>query len=285
MNKEIIKFIIYLVLLSIIVSILKFINLKYNDNAQLIVAQIINTIYLFTPALAVLIVQKDIKKIMSYFKRINLKYFFYLIFSTLIILPLTLMLVIFIFGNIFDIGCFGKITSSMSESYLFSGVVLPGGVFVKLTILTIISMIITLFCGLLYGLILAIGSEIAWRGFLEANLKFGNFRKNLLVGTLWAIWSMPIILIRNTDFNINYFEVFNVFALCIVLSFYLGNIIKNGGTVLATGMVLGIINYSSITLMVNGGNFDLFGTNGLITVIPIIILYLLSKKFRKMQEN
>lgn len=284
MKKEIVKFILYLILLSIIVSILKFINLKYNDNAQLIVAQIINTIYLFTPALAVLIVQKDIKKIMSYFKRINLKYFFYLIFSTLIILPLTMMLIIFIFGNIFDISCFGKISFYISESYSFSGVVLPGGVFVKLTILTIISMALTLFCGFLYGLILAIGSEVAWRGFLEANLKFGNFRKNLLVGILWAIWSMPIILIRNTDFNINYFEVFNVFALCIVLSFYLGNIIKNGGTVLATGVVLGIINYSSITLMVNGGNFDLFGTNGLITVIPIIILYLLSKKFRKMQE-
>ena len=49
-----------------------------------------------------------------------------------------------------------------------------------------------------YLLITALVEEIAWRGFLLERLPFKKIKSVLFVGTVWAVWHIPMWIIRNS---------------------------------------------------------------------------------------
>lgn len=50
----------------------------------------------------------------------------------------------------------------------------------------------------IYLLITAFVEEIAWRGFLLERLPFKKINRVLFVGAVWAVWHMPMWIIRNS---------------------------------------------------------------------------------------
>ncbi len=58
--------------------------------------------------------------------------------------------------------------------------------------------IASLITSCLYLLITAFVEEIAWRGFLLERLPFKKIGNTLFVGVIWAVWHMPMWIIRNS---------------------------------------------------------------------------------------
>jgi len=55
--------------------------------------------------------------------------------------------------------------------------------------------------GFIRGVVIALGEEIGWRGFLSPILyaRYGFTRGALLTGTAWAVWHFPIMFFSNYD--------------------------------------------------------------------------------------
>ena len=58
--------------------------------------------------------------------------------------------------------------------------------------------VISLLTSCIYLLITAFVEEIAWRGFLLEQLPFKKIKSVLFVGAVWAVWHMPMWIIRNS---------------------------------------------------------------------------------------
>jgi len=58
--------------------------------------------------------------------------------------------------------------------------------------------VISLLTSCIYLLITAFVEEIAWRGFLLERLPFKKIKSVLFVGAVWAVWHMPMWIIRNS---------------------------------------------------------------------------------------
>ena len=78
------------------------------------------------------------------------------------------------------------------DSYCYSFIA-KSDVF-KNTYLTVISLLTS--C--IYLFITAFIEEIAWRGFLLERLPFKKIKSVLFVGAVWAVWHMPMWIIRNS---------------------------------------------------------------------------------------
>jgi membrane protease YdiL (CAAX protease family) len=78
------------------------------------------------------------------------------------------------------------------DSYCYSFIV-KTDVF-KNTYLTII----LLLTSSIYLIITAFVEEIAWRGFLLERLPFKKIKSVLFVGVVWAVWHIPMWIIRNS---------------------------------------------------------------------------------------
>jgi len=60
------------------------------------------------------------------------------------------------------------------------------------------STVISLLTSCIYLLITAFAEEIVWRGFLLERLPFKKIKSVLFVGAVWAVWHMPMWIIRNS---------------------------------------------------------------------------------------
>ena len=60
------------------------------------------------------------------------------------------------------------------------------------------STVISLLTSCIYLLITAFVEEIAWRGFLLERLPFKKIKSVLFVGAVWAVWHLPMWIIRNS---------------------------------------------------------------------------------------
>ena len=98
----------------------------------------------------------------------------------------------------------GKITIK----YILTGVIcMAAGIFASYCYSFIVktdvfkntySTVISLLTSFIYLLITAFAEEIAWRGFLLERLPFKNIKSVLFVGAVWAVWHMPMWIIRNS---------------------------------------------------------------------------------------
>jgi len=75
-------------------------------------------------------------------------------------------------------------------------------------------------------MILGLGVEIGWKGFLQKNIKANFFKKNILIGSIWGIWHIPIILNGHNYHSHAVIGIGVQILLCIVLIFYLSIALK-----------------------------------------------------------
>lgn len=151
-----------------------------------------------------------------------------------------------------------------------------------------ITIVGSLFAGLTINALLALGEEIAWRGFLPRVMPdWGFWKKSLVIGIIWGFWHMPLILMGHNYPDHPIAGVFMMVLLCVVMTpvfLYLRE--KSGSTVVAA-IAHGTLNGSAgISVMyLAGGNDLLCGTTGLVGIIIFVILDLLVYFLKKRQNS
>ena len=109
----------------------------------------------------------------------NIRVYFTRMFSGKITIKYILIGVIYMAVGIFDSYCYSFIV----KTDVFKNIYLTE---------------ISLLSSCIYLLITAFIEEIAWRGFLLERLPFKKIKSVLFVGAVWAVWHIPMWIIRNS---------------------------------------------------------------------------------------
>jgi hypothetical protein len=279
-NAKVFRFSICLLALTLAYGLYR-LMIEDSDNVSLFIRQICNTLYLFTPALAVLIVEKwKIKEIVSSYRLtvsgMNVKRGIQYVLATAFAVPLLILAFTYILGNVSGSTCFGGIITSVSS---FNGIALSGNTCLRIGVLYLISVGFALLCGLSFQLLFALGGEIAWRGFLETHLAFSSVPKTLLTGLFWGIWNIPFIT-GAKDASTFLLSFGTVLLFCIVCSFYFSRALKQTHTLFVPAAMQGVITSLSLTFLTGGDhvNYLLAGTHGLLAVISIACVHVIFTK-------
>ena len=295
------KFFFVLVVLSLLVTIggkyllEKYLNLNISDPVIMEKArvQIIAAMYMFVPAISVLIVEKwKFKKIFTdyriRFKSINIAQSLKYVLATALLLPVLMMLFIYLFGNVLGLRDFGMLIISgedLDPAILRQFPSLFATLSSRLLIVFPLAIISSLFAGCTINLFFALGEEIAWRGFLEKEMFIKRTWKPLLIGIIWGLWHAPLILM---GFNYGEHRIWGILVMvvvCILLAFYFSQALHHSGSLLIPAAMHGIINTTIIFIFVKTGN-PLLGTPvGLTFVLSVVVLIFILWLFRKRTPN
>lgn len=139
---------------------------------------------------------------------------------------------------------------------------------------------------------IAFGGEVGWRGFLYKEIGyFGFWKSNIVIGIIWALWSIPLILIWKFHPQHPGEGIFMVMGFFILISPILSYIRIKAKSVAAPSIICGIIYFcqdSNMAIMfVSGGNDLTVGMTGLAGFIVLavlnIILFIYNNLVLKMQ--
>ncbi|MBR5382661.1 MAG: CPBP family intramembrane metalloprotease, partial [Clostridia bacterium] len=161
------------------------------NNTNRTAGQLVVGAMMFVPALGVLLAGANLKD-MGWKPRIrkNIKTILVAWFSPIILTALGAALYFLIFPGHFDLSG-GYILASTGEE-LFRQMEAQG---ISYPMYVLISMIGAVTYGPFVNMILALGEEIGWRGFLYPQLKtrFGRRKGWILGGVIWGAWHWPLI--------------------------------------------------------------------------------------------
>jgi len=164
--------------------------------------------YVWSPAFAVIIIQKLVYKGSMARYGWNRKHFSLRWILLAMFLPLALCLgtlgLILLLGNVFHLPGFGEVILSRYASFEFScidpaieffwryfEIAMPGEILSLFMTLLVVGLI----AGTSFGLILTVGQEVGWRGFMVAETrKLGFVGANFVIGGLWGLWQLPLAL-------------------------------------------------------------------------------------------
>jgi membrane protease YdiL (CAAX protease family) len=239
---------------------------------------IMGTIYMFVPALSVIIVKKLIfkEKLRSDLQisfKIN-RWFF----AAWLIMPLVA------FGTLGISLLLPNVTYNHEMTGLaerFASMVKPEQVaqmkaqIASLPISPIWLILITgLFAGITVNGLAAFGEELGWRGFLLYQFRNMSFAKaSLLIGAIWGIWHAPLILMGHNYPQHPQIGVLMMTVLCILLTPILIYFTIKSKSVIVAAILHGTMNATSTIsiIPVTGGNDLLVGLPGIAGFIAITI--------------
>lgn len=267
--------------------------LNVNDPAMksAIMLRIIASLYMFVPAISVLIVEKwKFKNVFTNysirFKNINTAQSLKYVLATGLLLPVLMMLFTYLFGNILGLKDFGMVITSNDDIDPVILSQLPA-LFLssRLLIGFLLIAVINMLSGCTINLFFALGEEIAWRGFLEKEMLINKGWKPLVIGIIWGLWHAPLILM---GFNYGEHRVLGIFVMvvvCIVLAFYFSPALHRSGSLLIPAAMHGIFNASSWVfvgpLFIKRGNPLLDSPVGIICALSVVTVIFIFWLFRK----
>ena len=275
MNKTI-KF-----LSSLFVVALLFVIAMFIFENNLITRQLILTLYLFTPLIAIVLIEQKnpVKIFKNYtisFKKLNKQKALCVIGGITLLYPIINLTCIYFLGNILGISQLGEIAIPTGKLSLF-GVNIAENMTVRIFLLYVYYLIFGLIAGLTYNTLFALGSEVAWRGFLSQNMNVGYYKKNIMTGIIWASWYLPIILCNNDGGNVLPIIIVT-YGIYIAFSFLLYNVYRAINSVIISSIVSGIIvSFGGYSIVKGGLNYS----NGIIMIISILILILIFSRYIK----
>jgi membrane protease YdiL (CAAX protease family) len=289
------KFLFILVVLSLLVAgagkflCERYLNVSDFEIEFVTTLGIIGAMYMFVPAISVLIVEKwKFKKIFTdyriRFKNINIAQSLKYVLATAFLLPILIMFFSYLFGNVLGLKDFGILIISSEDldpvicQLPFSS--LLANLSSRLLIVFPLGAILSLFAGCTINLFFALGEEIAWRGFLEKEMIINGAWKPLVIGVIWGLWHAPLILM---GFNYGEHHILGIFVMvvvCIALAFYFSQALHRSGSLLIPAAMHGIINTSLIVVFVKIGN-PLLGPIGMIFALSVATVIFIFRLFRK----
>jgi membrane protease YdiL (CAAX protease family) len=267
--------------------------LKVSDPAakSSIIVGIIASLYMFVPAIAVLIVEKwKFRQIFTdyriRFKGIRIAQSLKYVLATGLLVPVFMMLYTYLFGNVMGLKDFGIVITSNKD---IDPAILSRAptLFLSSRLLVgfLLTAVINILAGCTINLFFALGEEIAWRGFLEKEILAKGAWKPLLIGIIWGLWHAPLILMGH-NYREHYILGIPVMVIvCVTLAFYFSQALHRSGNLLIPAAMHGIINALSLAfsgpLFIKSGNPLLSPPTGLLCVLSVatvILIFRLSGK-------
>ena len=163
----------------------------------------------------------------------------------------------------------------------------------------VISMIACITYAPLANLLLGLGEEVGWRGYLYPALKesYGKAKGWILGGLIWGLWHSPLIVFTGYEYGVNVpgfpFSGVMVFCLfCIACGVILDFLYVKTGAIWAPAIFHGAVNAAAtLGLAVLSPGFDSYrllgpAPNGLVAGLPLLLAaaYLARKWGREGQE-
>lgn len=270
-------------------AIFKTVGWGYNDS---LIFTIFGIVYMFIPALCVVIVEKVIhKEKLNPSLLISFKFNKWFLYAWLI-MPAISFLTLGI-SLLFPGVTYSSDMAGMIERY--ENLLTPEQIEqmkISLKNLPVHPIFLTTVQGLIAGAtinaVVAFGEELGWRGFLLREFKAMHFLKaSLVIGFIWGIWHAPIILMGHNYPQHPAAGVLMMTILCILLTPLFLYITIKSKSVIAAAIIHGTLNGTAgiSILVISGGNDLTTGLTGLAgftaLIISLLILYLYDSKLTK----
>lgn len=282
MQSKLTRFLVYLFAFTLVFTLCRWsIQPIEGSMTMRTVSQLLFMIYMFAPAIAVLIVEdwKFSHLLAEYrmtLRNISARALAKYIALAAIGLPALLLLFIYVFGNLLEIGSFGSVSINPDDRYTMNGIELSDNATIRFITLSALTLGWSLLSGLTYNMLFAVGGEVAWRGFLEKNINLPHYRKYTLIGLIWGLWwAVPTIFPLRSIWSI--MNVALVILFCIISSFFLANALKQTRSIFAPAAIMGLHQSFMIIWMVSGSgtaDFQLIGSSGLLMSVSVSMLIL-----------
>jgi hypothetical protein len=269
----------------------RFLNVSDPAAKSSIIAGIIASLYMFVPAISVLIVEKwKFRKIFTdyriRFKSIRIAQSLKYVLATGLLFPVFMMLYTYLFGNVMGLKDFGIVITSNKD---IDPAILSRApaLFLSSRLLTgfLLIAVINILAGCTINLFFALGEEIAWRGFLEKEILAKGAWKPLLIGIIWGLWHAPLILMGHNYREHYILGIPVMMIVCVTLAFYFSQALYCSGSLLIPAAMHGIVNAVSLSfaspLFLKSGNPLLSPPIGLICALSVATIIFIFCLFRK----
>jgi len=136
----------------------------------------------------------------------------------------------------------------------------------------------TLLFGLTLNAVAGFGEELGWRGFLQREMENAGFWiSSLIIGFIWGLWHAPLILQGHNYPTYPFLGVIMMILWCMLLAPLFGYIRLRAGSVIAPSIMHGSLNASVglSTMYVRGGSELTVGLPGLAGFIVLLIINIL----------
>ena len=286
--KKVLAFISICYLISGIIGVIIW-NIPKSQNTVNPIQLLFTLLLMITPALVAFKVEKrkflvTSEKFQLNFKNINWKQTFKYLLITNLLLPVLVMFYGYLFGNVLEIEPFGKLITSYRQLSPEILQKIPSILKIDylLFLLVPLMFIASLMSSISINGFIALGEEIGWRGFLEKNLNFSFFKKNIIIGIIWGVWHTPIIISGHNYPNHPYWGILMMVILCIAMSFYFSFALKRTQSLFVIGALHGGINAVEQTLAFIQIDYnDLFGPIGLLMFFSVLTVFLIDYTLSK----
>lgn len=286
--KKILAFISICYLISGIIGVIIW-NIPKSQSPVNPIQLLFTLLLMITPALVAFIVEKKkflvtSEKFQLNFKNINWKQTIKYLLITNLLLPVLVMIYGYLLGNVLEIEPFGKLITSYRQ--LSPEIIQKIPSILKIDYLLFLLVPIMFIASLMSSIsingFIALGEEIGWRGFLEKNLNFSFFKKNIIIGIIWGVWHTPIIISGHNYSNHPYWGILMIVILCIAISFYFSFALKRTQSLFVIGALHGGINAVEQTLAFIQIDYnDLFGPVGLLMFFSVLTVFLIDYNLSK----
>ncbi len=252
------------------------------DYSNKLAFTLLGTVYMFVPAISVLIIKKLIHKeaivrdLLISFK-IN-KWFVFAWFIMPIVIFVSLGISLLFPGITYDPEMTGMLTRMQSMMTPEEYEKIAEQMQASLQSMPINPVWLSLIQGLIAGItinaVAAFGEELGWRGFLLHEFRNMKFLKaSLIIGFIWGIWHAPMILMGHNYPQHPEAGILMMTIFCMLLSPLLMYITIKAKSVIAAAIAHGTMNAIAgiSVMMIKGGNDLNAGITGLAGFIAIIV--------------
>lgn len=257
-------------------------KLMGGDYSNKLAFTLLGTVYMFVPAISVLIIKKLIYKeaivrdLLISFK-IN-KWFVFAWFIMPIVIFVSLGISLLFPGITYDPEMTGMLTRMQSMMTPEEYEKIAEQMQASLQSMPINPVWLSLIQGLIAGItinaVAAFGEELGWRGFLLHEFRNMKFLKaSLIIGFIWGIWHAPMILMGHNYPQHPEAGILMMTIFCMLLSPLLMYITIKAKSVIAAAIAHGTMNAIAgiSVMMIKGGNDLNAGITGLAGFIAIIV--------------
>ena len=257
-------------------------KLMGGDYSNKLAFTLLGTVYMFVPAISVLIIKKLIHKeaivrdLLISFK-IN-KWFVFAWFIMPIVIFVSLGISLLFPGITYDPEMTGMLTRMQSMMTPEEYEKIAEQMQASLQSMPINPVWLSLIQGLIAGItinpVAAFGEELGWRGFLLHEFRNMKFLKaSLIIGFIWGIWHAPMILMGHNYPQHPEAGILMMTIFCMLLSPLLMYITIKAKSVIAAAIAHGTMNAIAgiSVMMIKGGNDLNAGITGLAGFIAIIV--------------
>jgi len=267
------RFLLVLSICAALVVLMKFLLPKYGT--------ILNTLYYFTPLLAVSVTEKSgiltvLRRYDAGVRKADLQKSLCYVAVIASVFPVLNILWVSFFGNLLHIEPFGAFAIPENDFILY-GIHIPENPLIRFAAVYLSSVLFALIAGSTYNMIFSLGSEVAWRGFLNRRIRWGCPMKNIVIGAVWATWWLPVMIFNGVARS----SIAIAYVTFISLSFLLDSIFRDTRSLLVTSAVRGVVVSSSCACLVEGGSPSFNGASGLAGMASLIVIALCMYIYRR----